>query len=420
MKSFLGLMSVVVVLGIGLGVFVQGVEEKPLVKKGQEQEYRDAVNMLSRMGPTEGEQQPSAEVPETEYDFGLMEPYARSSHTFVVANTGTAPLVLKSGGTSCKCTLSDLSLTELAPGEALPIKLEWKTGEPRKVFRHYAVVNTNDPKKQEIILGIRGEIKSTISAEPSAISFGRLAPETEGTASFLLVSHVWDEFEVERVEAVRDAVQATVEPTDKLPSGATSAAKIRLRTRRGEQIGSFNDVVRVFVRPPADWRAAPDGASAPGSAAGNVAVAPGSRGMLQEDGTVLIEVGVSGKTIRRLSLYSPIIDDVLNYIELGKVKLSQAKGRTWKIIGRIRGDIKPTAVEVQVKGIDGLKVSADEIKYTERSGYSFHITFELSESARPAIHGKFNPGTFILEASGLPGDEGSIEFPVRLDILDDE
>ena len=45
---------------------------------------------------------PVAEVPETRHEFGTVGTGAEGSHEFVIRNTGTAPLVLTRGATSCR------------------------------------------------------------------------------------------------------------------------------------------------------------------------------------------------------------------------------------------------------------------------------------------------------------------------------
>ena len=56
---------------------------------------------------------PRAAVPTTDYDFGLMDPMTTGTYDFEIKNVGDAPLHLKLGPTSCKCTISGLSADKL-------------------------------------------------------------------------------------------------------------------------------------------------------------------------------------------------------------------------------------------------------------------------------------------------------------------
>src|SRR5262245_58357078 len=48
---------------------------------------------------------PRAEVDSANYDFGTMQQGRQKSHTFVFKNRGAAPLTLKVGKPTCKCTV---------------------------------------------------------------------------------------------------------------------------------------------------------------------------------------------------------------------------------------------------------------------------------------------------------------------------
>src|SRR5579872_2905137 len=56
---------------------------------------------VSKTGPY-----PKAVIEETEFEFGRMEVGEERSHAFIIRNEGEAPLLLKKGKTTCKCTMS--------------------------------------------------------------------------------------------------------------------------------------------------------------------------------------------------------------------------------------------------------------------------------------------------------------------------
>src|SRR5262245_54569687 len=59
--------------------------------------------------------QPCLEAVETEFDFGTQNPNSTARHDFTIRNTGTAPLKLRVGSTTCKCTVSDVKDKVVAP-----------------------------------------------------------------------------------------------------------------------------------------------------------------------------------------------------------------------------------------------------------------------------------------------------------------
>ena len=54
-------------------------------------------------------------LPTTIHDFGMLDPHGTGSHQFEIHNQGAAPLALKMGSTTCKCTASKLGSTLLQP-----------------------------------------------------------------------------------------------------------------------------------------------------------------------------------------------------------------------------------------------------------------------------------------------------------------
>src|SRR5688572_1042832 len=65
----------------------------------------------------EGQKVPRVQVEQPHFNFGQMERGREKSHRFLVRNVGEAPLTLRVGPTSCKCTLSEVQSGALAPGE---------------------------------------------------------------------------------------------------------------------------------------------------------------------------------------------------------------------------------------------------------------------------------------------------------------
>ncbi|MFI4874394.1 MAG: DUF1573 domain-containing protein, partial [Blastopirellula sp. JB062] len=96
------------------------------------------------------EPQPKVEVERTEYNFGSMERFEKSSHTFTIRNVGDAPLQLEVGDSSCSCTLAGLEEAGVAPGEETHIKLEWTLKFKEGPFRQSATILTNDPNRREV------------------------------------------------------------------------------------------------------------------------------------------------------------------------------------------------------------------------------------------------------------------------------
>src|SRR5262245_19382233 len=62
------------------------------------------------------------EVDEPNFKFGAMQRGTHKSHEFTIRNIGQSPLKLRVGGTSCKCTLGEVSEKPLPPNETTKVK----------------------------------------------------------------------------------------------------------------------------------------------------------------------------------------------------------------------------------------------------------------------------------------------------------
>lgn len=123
-----------------------------------QKEVIDDRPQVSETGPY-----PKAVVEEELYKFGEMAVGQSLSHKFVLKNEGEAPLEVKKGNTTCKCTLSEMKDNAVAPGESIEIELIWTPKTPQENFGQTATIWTNDPKNQEMKLQIEGTVNNLIS-----------------------------------------------------------------------------------------------------------------------------------------------------------------------------------------------------------------------------------------------------------------
>jgi hypothetical protein len=106
-----------------------------------------------------------------EYKFGLLDSGHEGTHDFVLTNRGTGPLVLESGATSCKCTVSLLEHEEIPPGESTKVTLKWKPKDVIGPYSQVAIIFTNDLDRPKVALTVSGEIVAAVQAEPPEVVF---------------------------------------------------------------------------------------------------------------------------------------------------------------------------------------------------------------------------------------------------------
>lgn len=184
-----------ILLGGALGVTMAYVNVGPAIPAG------NGLAAMSKSSPVTGTNKlPLVEVDGATFNFGAMQKGTTRSHVFRFTNRGDAPLELRAGSTSCKCTMVDLSETKLAegdaaadqpipPGESVSVKLKWTAAVPAGPFRQTAQVITNDPRSPRIELSVEGDVTEVTGLFPTQFSFDKLGPGETKTASVDLVAY---------------------------------------------------------------------------------------------------------------------------------------------------------------------------------------------------------------------------------------
>ncbi len=96
---------------------------------------------------------------ETVYDFGeIKEADGKVAHTFVIENTGDAPLVLTRVIASCGCTTPEWTKEPIAPGKSGDVKITYNPVGRPGVFAKAISIYSNG-KKGSFILTIKGKVK---------------------------------------------------------------------------------------------------------------------------------------------------------------------------------------------------------------------------------------------------------------------
>jgi hypothetical protein len=195
---------------------------------------------------------PRVEVVEPHFNFGRMERGREKSHDFLIRNTGDAPLTLRVGQTSCKCTLSKVESGAIAPGESTKVRLEWSAKSDQGPFRQTATIHTNDPRQPAVELTIDGEIVDATGVQPPDFGFDKVAVGETRTAEVYVMGMLQDELTISSAELsdadIRDKFDVKIEPVerDELPNEtARDGAKVTLTVKPGLPIGRFDQYLTL-------------------------------------------------------------------------------------------------------------------------------------------------------------------------------
>jgi hypothetical protein len=109
------------------------------------------------------------------HEFGVMSPGEKGEKAFRIKNVGTDVLTLKTGASTCKCTIGSLESNTLEPGEETEILISWTVKTDKNTFSQQAQVITNDPRHVVLNFEISGEVVRDIQFAPRDWLFGEVA-----------------------------------------------------------------------------------------------------------------------------------------------------------------------------------------------------------------------------------------------------
>jgi hypothetical protein len=201
----------------------------------------------SSLGP-----RPKAVAVDPVFDFGVCDPSADGEHTFLVRNDGDAPLEVRKGSTTCKCTLADLPQNYIPPGGIGQVRVVWTAITYKVLFNQRATIMTNDPDQPGLSFNIKGEVRTLLGAAPSQIVFSSLHPGETQTRSVTLYSQEWEEFEVLRIENSNPKFTWSLRPAsaDALREvKAKSGYELEVTSPEEQPMGHFTERLHVYVAP---------------------------------------------------------------------------------------------------------------------------------------------------------------------------
>lgn len=200
---------------------------------------------------------PKIVLDQDEFNFGSMEFGATGRHSFVIKNRGRGPLILTKGQTSCICTLAEIKNSEVPPGEATTVEVQWhpKTHGP---FRQSAQVLTNDPQRPRIELSIFGNVVASYLLKPETIVFSNLAPNRSGTAEARVYSFANDNLAISDLQwsdkSTARFYDLEIKPLTaeqlKEEKGARSGCLLAVTVKPGLPAGAFGERIRFRLNTP--------------------------------------------------------------------------------------------------------------------------------------------------------------------------
>lgn len=111
-----------------------------------------------------GEPQPHITIPETSYDFGTIGAKDVVEQTFMIRNTGEAPLTISRAYTTCGCTIAEISASVIPPGSVATVKIIFDAGfhdAAGQTVRRGLIIENNDPQQSQAEIWIQAKVTSS-------------------------------------------------------------------------------------------------------------------------------------------------------------------------------------------------------------------------------------------------------------------
>jgi hypothetical protein len=184
---------------------------------------------------------PQAAIPETVFDFGKISEDRPLTHTFVIKNTGTAPLHIEDVDPDCACTVPQYDKS-IPPGREGAITLTIKPFSVIHQFKKETKVRLNDPDQPRLVLTMTGVAIPFIEITPSHIVRlrGALGEDMRGQVRFK--SNLQTPFEIKEFRTnIPDKIAVALKP--EVP-GKEYVLEVR---PKGQVSGPFAGVIELFT-----------------------------------------------------------------------------------------------------------------------------------------------------------------------------
>jgi hypothetical protein len=257
---------------------------------------------------------PKVLVDERAHDFGPVDRDKKVRHAYRFTNVGDGVLTLKAGATTCvKCTIAELSKSQVAPGETVDVVVEYTPNAQQPRFKQIAPILTNDPEQPRVELLVRGTVTAKFSVVPEYLVLSQVSANETKSAELKIWAFLSDEVQVVGHEfAGEDSapffeVHSETIPHDLLTEpGAKSGCRVVLTLKPGLPLGPIRQTIRLELR---------------------------LQGVAE---TSTVEVPIEGTVDSDISIVGPGWDQKYGRLAINAVQ--SAKGATRKLFLLVRGD----------------------------------------------------------------------------------
>jgi hypothetical protein len=184
---------------------------------------------------------PRAAIGETTFDFGKIFEDRALTHTFVIRNTGSAPLIIEDVDPDCACTVPSYDKS-IPPGGQGAVTLTIKPFSVLHQFKKDTKVRLSDPERPVVHLVMTGVAQPFIEIQPSHIVRLRGTPGDDIRGQVRFLSHLPTPWKITEFRtSIPDKIDVTLKP--EVP-GKEYILEIRNKSR---EAGPYAGLVELFT-----------------------------------------------------------------------------------------------------------------------------------------------------------------------------
>jgi hypothetical protein len=185
--------------------------------------------------------EPRATIIETSFDFGKIYEDRTLTHTFMIENSGAAPLTVEDVDPDCACTVASYDKTIL-PGGQGAITLTIKPFSVIHQFKKETKVRLNAPERPMLHLVMTGMALPFIEIQPSHIVRLRGTPGEDVKGQVHFISHLPDPWEITQYRTTMpEKIAVSLKP--EVP-GKEYVLEVRNKSR---EAGPYAGLVELFT-----------------------------------------------------------------------------------------------------------------------------------------------------------------------------
>lgn len=165
------LLAVTLLIGIGVYGYAAGSTTADTARSYRSEDVAQELPILAVHEMAEGppipflprsQPQPKIVVVERFYNFGRVGPQDVVERTFIIRNTGDAPLTISRAYTTCGCTIAEISASVIPPGKVATIRLIFDAGfhdAAGQTVRRGLIIENNDPNQSQAEIWIQAAVQ---------------------------------------------------------------------------------------------------------------------------------------------------------------------------------------------------------------------------------------------------------------------